>query len=243
MRCPGGVTRGATWLRRFESGRAAACSAARSMSRSTRSASAVEPGRQRGVFLRLHQTKMPLRHGQRGVALDRAEHFDANAGKAVTHQRGMTVARDLVEDHAGDRRRPRDSAQSRARPRRRIALAADTSITSTTGHPVAAAISAVEPLPQAPGQGDAVEQAHHALGQREIRVIGGLQQRVETVARHCAQESRLNDGRPAAIAMERRIDIVGSAFVGLHDPAAAAQRGEQRQRQRGLAAAARRARR
>ena len=202
-----------------------------------------QPRRQRRILLRLHQSEMPLRHGQRGVAPDRAEHGDADPlTKPSRTSAAWRVARDLVEDHAGDRRRRRDSAQNRARPRRPIAPA------RRHRAPARRAI-------RSPPRYRRSSRCPRRRARRRRRTAPSRpppardRRRRRPAAAHrtgrapCAQESRLNEARPAAIAVERRIDIIRSAFVGLHDPAAAAQRGEQRQRQRGLAAAAGAARR
>ena len=175
---------------------------------------------------------------RRVVAPDRAEHRHSDSRKAVAHQRGVALARDLVEDHAGDRRRRRDSAQSRARRRRRIALG--------RRHRAPAPPASRSPRRYRRSSRCPRRRAWATPSNRPITPSASArsassaasQQRVEPVARlrPGIQVERCPAGGDG---MECRIDIIRSAFIGLHDPAAAAQRGEQRQRQRRLAAAAR----
>ncbi len=180
---------------------------------------------------------MPLRHGQRLVAPIAPNTSMPLPCKTVAHQGGMALARDLVEDHAGDRRRRRDSAQSRARPRR----------------PIAPAPRHRAPAPPASRSPRRYRRSSHCPRRRawrRRRTVPSRPRRAQSSASAAASSSASNrsramrpgiqvERRPAGgDGMEGRIDIVRSAFIGLHHPATAAQRGEQRQRQRGLAAAA-----
>src|SRR6202042_3100363 len=107
--------------------------------------------------------EMPFRHGQRLVAPDGPEYGDAGAGKTVAHQGGMTIARDLVEDDAGDadvvaiaRKTERDSGG-----RLRLSRDIDPQPHRPSGRSRDIGGRAVAP---GPTQGNAVEQPHHALG-------------------------------------------------------------------------------
>ena len=90
----------------------------------------------------------------------------------------------------------------------------DTSSTSSTGRPKCAARSAVAPRrPAAPG---AVEQAHDAFDDENVRAGCGLRgQRVEQRARH-RPAVEIDARRAGRRGMERRIDIVRPGLGGAH---------------------------
>ncbi len=130
-----------------------------------------QPVRERGILLRLDQPEVPLRHRQGIVAVDRTENLNADPRKSIAHQRRMPVARDLVEDHAGNidvlaiaRKAERDGGG-----RLRLARDIDYQHDGPPGRGGDIGGRAVAP---GPSQGDAVEQSHHAFGEREIGIIG-----------------------------------------------------------------------
>ena len=142
---------------------------------------------------------MPLRHGQRLVAPDRAKHFCSVASKAVAHQRRMAVARDLVEDHARDFDIVAIARKAECYGGGGLRLTGNVDHQHHRPSGRGGDIGGRAIAPGA-GQGDAVEQAHHALGKREVGIIGGAAAAHRTGRDACAQESRLNEARPAAIA-------------------------------------------
>ena len=112
-----------------------------------------------------------------------------------------------------------------------------TSSTRTTGQPVNAARSAVEPRAALAAGRRAVEQAHDAFDHAEVRVgrVRG-DKRVDELRAHRPriEVDALTSGSRR---MEGRIDIVGSALERLDGDALVAQRAQQAQRQRRLAGA------
>ena len=125
---------------------------------------------------------MTLRHGQRLVAPDGAEDWNAATGKSVAYQREMTIAGDLVEDDAGEldaiaiaRKAERDRGCGL-----RLAGNIDHQHHGPAGRRRDVGGRAVAP---GPWRSHAVEQPHHAFGQRKIGVIGSAEQRIEPASR------------------------------------------------------------
>ena len=85
-------------------------------------------------------------------------------------------------------------------------------------------------------RGDAVEQAHGALDDEEVGMRGVLgHQRIDQRRRH-GPAVEIEARPPGGRGMKARVDIVGPDLGRLHHDAAPAERRQQRQRQRGLAA-------
>ena len=116
-----------------------------------------------------------------------------------------------------------------------------TSRTSSTGRRRWTASSAAAPSPIAPLAG-AIEQAHGGFDDQEIgagrRLIGDA---VEQRWPH-GPTIEIEAGRSGSCGMEGGVDIVGAAFRGTHGEPAAAEGGDQRERDGGLAGAGARGR-
>jgi hypothetical protein len=148
----------------------------------------------------------------------------------------VALAREFVEDHAGDRHILSVTRKAERDRGGGLRLSADIEHQhhGPSGRRRDIGGRAVAP---GAGRGNAVEQSHDALGQHEISVVGDPQQRLDPAAR-LRPGIEIERCPAGGDGVKRRVDIIRSAFIGLHDPAAPSERGEQRQGQRRLAAAA-----
>ena len=114
----------------------------------------------------LDEAEMALGQGEVGIAHERAEHRQPDAGHAVLDQPAMALARDLVQHHAGDRdaRIVPGAAERDGGGRLRVArhVEHENHRPAEQGGDVGAGSRAADLL------ADAVEEAHGAFGDDEI---------------------------------------------------------------------------
>ena len=121
-------------------------------------------------LVRLHQAEMTFRQLEAHVVAKRAEHFQPDTLEARRDQGEMARARDPIEDHAGDGDVVAIVRQARSNGRRRLGLAGDV---EHQQHRPAEQRREIGrgPACRLTGGGNAVEQAHHALGDGDV---GGM---------------------------------------------------------------------
>ena len=193
-----------------------------------------EPRGEVRVLAGLHQAEMALGQRQRSIARDRAEHGNVEGGDRLRHQPHMPLAADAVQHHPADPHVTLVGGEAAHHGRRRLRLPGDV---DDQQHRQA------EPrgeIGRRPGperrRGDAVEQAHGALDDEKVGMRGVLgHQRIDQRRRH-GPAVEIEAWPPGRRGMKARVDIVGPDLGRLHHDAAPAERRQQRQRQRGLAA-------
>ncbi len=196
---------------------------------------AIDEQCQIGMFAGLHQAEMALGQSECGLASQRAEDGNIERSDGVRDQRAMPFAADAVQDHAGDahaRVVRREAANQRGR-RLRLPRHVDDEddrqgkLRGEVGGGAAAAGR----------RRGAVEQAHDALDHQRVGAGGGVHgEAVEERRRH-RPAVEIDARRAGHRGMKRRIDVIRPGLGRAHGDAAALERGEQRQRHRGLAGA------
>ena len=179
------------------------------------------------------QTQMAVGQGEGGQARQGAQNRDAERRQRPC---GAGLRGGGCRPGSGSRRRHRTSVRKLAKPW--TSAAADwacdfTSSTSTTGQPVRAARSAVEPVPSAAPSNRPMTPStisRSALSSASpARVSGAHRPGVQVEA-----------GPAAGRRVEHRVDVVRADLAGRHRHAGIAQMPQQRQHRDGLAAARRR---
>ena len=180
----------------------------------------------------LHQAEMALRQHQCRVTRDAAQHGQADGGQRPGHARAVPLAADAVQDHAADPHAGAVAVQAQRHGGGGLRLAG---YVQHQQHRQAEPFGEVRRGAGAAGRRrHAVEQAHGALGDQEALARGG--QVVQQGGRHgpaVQVGARLAGGG----GVEGRVDVVGAGLRGADRDAAAAQGGDQAERDGGLAAA------
>ncbi len=199
----------------------------------------VEVAIERVMLARLHQTEMAAR--QRDVVECRQipQHRQIRARGRLRQHRAMPLAADLVEDHAGNadigmmplqplqQRRRRRADAFRAQHQHDWQLRQRRDLRRRARCEISVA-------------GGAVEQAHHAFDDQQLRIMRGLPHQMRQRRRPHRPAIEIEARPPGRARMELRIDIVRPHLARRHRDAAPLQQREQRQRDRGLATAGRR---
>ena len=196
---------------------------------------AVQIGCEFAMLAGLDQSEMALRQRDRGIAHDAAEHGQSGGNDRLARAIAVARAGDAVQHDAADPHLFVVQGKATGNGRGRLGLAGDVQDQEhRQGETRSQVGRRAVPSRLAP---DAIEQAHRRLDQEDIGPHGGIGgDRREQVRRH-GPAVQIDAGRPRGGRMKRRIYIVGSGLAGPHNHAATAQRGNQRERHGGFAAA------
>ena len=196
---------------------------------------AIEQRHQIGMLARLHQAEMALRQSERGLARQRADNRHAECGDRVRDQGAMPFAADAVQDHAGDAhaRIVRCEATHQRCSRLRLPRHVDdkddrqAEMRGEVGGGAAAAGR----------RAGAVEQAHDALDHQHVGAGSGVRSEAVEERRRHRPAVEIEARRAGRGGMKRRIDVIRPGLGRAYHDAAARERGDERQRHRGLAGA------
>ena len=178
----------------------------------------VETVFQIGGLSGLHESKVPFRQREAGIAGDRAEQGRPIRSRPSSTRRRCRSLATLFSTTPATRMRGSKRAQPSATAAADWACP-DASSTRSTGQPKRAAMSALAPVRPAPPH--AVEQTHRTLGDDQIGVARRrLGQRRQKVVRH-GEGVEVEARRAGRGGMEGRVDVVGAAFdaADAHPPA------------------------
>ena len=189
-----------------------------------------------GVLAGLHEAEMAFRQSERRLARHRAEHRNAERGDRVGDQRAVLFAGRAIENDAGDAHRGIVRGKTPHHGRRRLRLPRyiehqhdrKAEMRGEIGGRAAAARDAA----------GAVEQAHHAFDDENIRVTRPLAPPKRRAARRGMAQVVEIDARCAdGGGVECRVDVIRTGFCRAHFDAAPRQRRQHGERHGGLAGA------
>ena len=191
------------------------------------------------------QAQMAGRRGDLGRAADRAVDRDPGDGQGVAEQPFVPVRRDPVEDHPGHRRariEPGEAGRDgghRASHRGGVDDQDDGRAQQPrdVGRGAEAGISRAWAGAGAGSRVRAVEQAHHAFDDGDVRAPGRVEEQRDDPVRTAQERVQVPGRAPGGQRVVAGIDVVRAGLVAGDGEAGRAQRGHQPAGHRGLPAA------
>lgn len=186
-----------------------------------------------GLLFGLHRAEMPLRQADLGMARQRAEHGNPDLAERVPHEILMARAGDAIEHNAGKLQSGAIIAEARGDSRRRLRLSGRVDHQHHGPAQHLCDIGGGAGAGNAAG-GDAVEQAHRALGEHDIGIHAAADEMGDCPAVHRPAVD-VDGGAARGCGVEGGIDVIRTALEALHVQSAMTPGACERQRQRGLA--------
>ena len=185
------------------------------------------------VLERLHQAEVALGEMDCLVARDGADHRNVERADGALDRGAVAVAADTIQNDAGDADARIEAGKAEHRCGGGLGLAGDVEHEKDRQAKVDGKLRGCA-LADRAGAG-AVEQAHRRLDDQEIGSVRCLIGDAVEQRRAHGPAVEIEARRARGGFVEGRVDIVGAAFGGADAQSAAAERGKQSERDRGLA--------